>query len=592
MSEVTNKIIPMRDEVSITRLNSRAALLCPELHHKLNAPSRFDLSLRIEDDPLPKALKEAGIKYEAKVLAELESLGLRIFHVQKGMGDSVQESETAFALLQPEVDLIVGASFGGYIEAALRKLGHTDFTGDSIRSSRPDLLVRISPKDSKPEWAPVDIKSHKSFDESKSNLIAISKLPSIDPVTSEKISATLVKKDGLQLAHYMRHLQNLGLAPVTPWGGILGSDSSFIAWADLNALTYGVGQARSGVLTEYDLQFTAAREVIEASLLREKDPELPKVTIPRRISSEFGCPSCEMRKVCRAEMESFDNGAGHVTLLSDVTAGKAKLYFPGIESIRELIAAQGLPPQGIKAQVRADVWVSKEPRLMDPSEPLKIPEFDIEIDIDLENSQEALREADLETIGRDSVYLYGYGNHDRTKNADWHNADFGYFDDYSDTDEAEFRVLSQMWQFIKDQIASAEAQGKSIGIFHYSSHERTWWRNFVDRHSAKPGSPFIEEVEGIMNKYFVDLLPIAQRVALPITGYSIKALAPHAGFNWQVSDAGGGNSIVYYQTATSSTSTTEEKETAINWLRDYNRDDVRATFAVREYLRSIQNSLR
>ena len=391
----------------------------------------------------------------------------------------------------------------------------------------------------------------------------------------------------MQLAHYMRHLQNLGFAPDTPWGGILGRDSSFIVWADLNALTYGVGQARSGVLTEYDIAAREAAKVIEAALARNTDESIPPVTISRRISSEFGCPSCELRKVRRKELEKLDQGPGHVTLLSDVTAPKADKHFPGIESIRELRAARGLSPQGMKAQLRAEVWATKIPRLLDPTEPLIIPEFDIEIDIDLENSQEALREAELETLGRDSVYLYGYGIHDRTKDKDWHSAQFGYFDDYADTDEAEFSVLSQMWQFIKDQVAKAEAEGKTIGIFHYSPHERTWWKNFIERHASKPGTPFVEEKDYYINNYFVDLYPIAQRVALPVTGYSIKVLAPLAGFNWDVSDAGGGNSIVYYQTATSSTASDEEKAAAIKWLRDYNRDDVKATFAVREYLRKL-----
>jgi predicted RecB family nuclease len=225
---------------------------------------------------------------------------------------------------------------------------------------------------------------------------------------------------------------------------------------------------------------------------------------------------------------------------------------------------------------------------MDSSRDFIVPEFDIEIDIDLENSQEAIREAGLEdSIGRDAVYLYGFGVHERYKNPDWMTSSFGYFDDYADTDEAEFNVLSQMWQFLQEQVKIAEAQGKSVGIFHYSTHERTWWRNFTERHASKPGSPTRQSVEDFMAKYFVDLLPLAKELAFPATGYSIKALAPFAGFNWRVDDAGGGNSIVYYQTATSRENTELDRSTAIGWLRSYNEDDVRATMAVRQYLRSL-----
>jgi predicted RecB family nuclease len=144
-----------------------------------------------------------------------------------------------------------------------------------------------------------------------------------------------------------------------------------------------------------------------------------------------------------------------------------------------------------------------------------------------------------------------------------------------------------MWNFLQEQVRSAEVQGKSIGIFHYSSHERTWWRNYVNRHASKPGSPTLQTVEDFMTKYFVDLYPIAQEIVFPLTGYSIKALAPEAGFNWRVDDAGGGNSIVYYQSATSRENSELDRRTAINWLRSYNEDDVRATMAVREYLRRL-----
>jgi predicted RecB family nuclease len=575
---------------SEVRLDSRAALLCHELLHKINAPSRFDLSSRIKDDPLPKALKEAGIKYEIEVLKVLDETSLRIFKVQTGMGDSVRESETAVALLSNDVDIIIGASFGQYLEAALRKQGHDGFTGDPFRVSRPDLLIRVKSDSDTPQWAPVDIKSHTAFEENKSNLLQITKLPLINPAAGEQISGTLVKKDGRQLAHYIRHLQNLGFASDTPWGGILGKDDSFIAWADLNALTYGVGQARMGALQQYDLAFMAAQQVVEGAIARESNPDSSPITIARRISGDFGCPTCEMRKICRKELEDFDNRAGHVTLLTDITAEKASKYFPDIESMAELLKADpnDLPPQGAIAQLRAHVWQTKKPQLIDPSRKFEIPEFDIEIDIDLENSQEALREEGFEeTLGRDSVYLYGYGIHDRTVNKDWNSAKFGYFDDYRDNDEAEFSVLSQMWQKLKDEVATAEAAGKSVGIFHYSPHERTWWRNFIKRHGAKPGAPFIEEIENFMAKYFIDLYPLAQHVALPVTGYSIKVLAPLAGFEWEVKDAGGGNSIVYYQTATSPNKSDDEKAIAIKWLREYNRDDVKATFAARAYLRKL-----
>lgn len=549
------------------RIDSRTAQLCHEYLHKTLAPSCFDLSERIIDDPLPTALKIAGIKYEQKVIESLDSLNLGIAFIHDFLADSRKEEETLRALNDPDVQII----YGGYLVT-------------ETRVSKPDLLIRINEN----EWRPVDIKSHGAYKETTSNHLSVTDLPALNPENGDRVGATLVKKDAYQLAHYIRHLQELGFCDGTPWAGILGTDSTKIFWADLNGLTFGRGRSAQGILALYELDSTEALAIANAALAREQNSTLPAVTIPRRISGDFGCATCELRKVCFKEMNRFDSGSGHVTLLSEVTAEKAKQYLGGIESIRDLATATGLPPQGMAAVKRANVWLSKKPERMNPARDFVVPEFDIEIDIDLENSQEAIREAGIEdSIGRDAVYLYGYGIHERFKNPDWRSSTFGYFDDYADTDEAEFTVLSQMWQFLLDQVKKAETSGKTIGIFHYSSHERTWWRNFVTRHASKPGTPTLQEVDDFLAKYFVDMLPLAKEFAFPVTGYSIKALAPLAGFNWRVDDAGGGNSIVYYQRATSSENTELDRSTAISWLRSYNEDDVRATMAVREYLRGL-----
>ncbi len=563
-------------ELSEVRINSRTALLCHEFIHKKFASSCFDLSERIEADPLPTALKTAGDKYEQEVIETLEAQGIRIVHIHDFLADSRKLEETEKALANPDIDAIYGSLF----------ISET-------RVSKPDLLVSIGLDElGKRLWRPVDIKSHSASKENKSNSLRYTNLPELSPDLGEKVPGVLIKKDAYQLAHYIRHLQELGICEETPWAGIIGTDSSKIVWADLNSISYGVGKAAEGILQMYDRDSEQSFQIVKESIKRDKNNSLPLVTIPKRISGDFGCPACELRKICRKEMEAFDSGNGHVTLLSEITAEKAAKHLNGIESIKDLAVATNLSPQGMVAVKRAQVWLSKKPEKLDPSRPFVVPEFDIEIDIDLENSQEAIREAGFEdSIGRDAVYLYGYGVHQRYLNPDWQGAKFGYFDDYADTDEAEFSVLSQMWNFLQEQVAQAESQGKSIGIFHYSTHERTWWKNYVKRHAGRPGSPTMQSVEDFIDKYFVDLLPIAQDIAFPITGYSIKVLAPEAKFKWRVDDAGGGNSIVYFQKATSKTLSQADKDAAVAWLRSYNEDDVKATFAVRAYLRDLSKEI-
>ena len=568
------------------RHNSRTVFACHEYLHKTYAPSRFDLSLLIVENSFSDALKAAGITHEESVLEYLKSLNLKLEILDTSYPNNLWERNTARAMMSPDIDIIYGASIGEFCEVELAILQGVDKVGDPLRVSRPDLLVKVGTSgNGHPLWAPVDIKSHNPLTDSKSNQVHITKWPEFDPNASQIVEGRLTDNDAFQLAHYVRHLQALGLSEGPAWAGILGKDSSFIAWMDLNAMTLGQGANAEWIMTLYEIAFAEAVRIKERSIAREADSTLPPVTIARRITA---CGTCEMLKVCRAEMEAFDNGAGHVTLLSLVTAGKADSNLEGIESIAELAKADLRNEFGMKAALRAQVWLSKKPVLLDPTSKFNIPSFDVEIDIDLENSQAALQEAGSEdSTGRDVLYMYGFGIHDRTINPDWRSATIDYYDDYSDTDDSEFSIFSKMWTCLESEVAKAEAQGKSVGIFHYSHHERTWWKKFANLHAVKPGAPTLDRVEAFMNKYFIDLLPIARSVVFPATGYSIKTLAPLAGFYWEASDADGALSMTKYQTAISSLSTDNEKIEEIKWLREYNRDDVKATFAVREYLRGL-----
>ena len=89
-----------------------------------------------------------------------------------------------------------------------------------------------------------------------------------------------------------------------------------------------------------------------------------------------------------------------------------------------------------------------------------------------------------------------------------------------------------------------------------------------------------------MAKYFVDLRPYAEKISFPTMSYSIKAIAPVAGFSWKSEDAGGAMSLLKYKAATATDVDEKTKIEAVEWLREYNLDDIRATFAVRGYIRT------
>ncbi len=572
------------------RLDARAALQCHEFLHKKNARNCFDLTDVVLDSPMMLELKRQGDIHESRAIENLLTKNLDVLIINKDQGEIEKELTTAEALINSTAQIILGAWISSVCEEKIAELTGRETASDPNRVSRPDLLVRVGEgDDGKPRWAPVDIKSHDPIEENKSSKIYLAKWDSLLPASGIEIVSRLDLDDATQLAHYNEHLRNLGLASDEGYIGVIGRDIETIVWAKLSETALGLGGKDGNAATNYLIKFNAAKQVVASALARQKDPSLPPAAYSAlEGDAKFGCGACQFQLICDRELKDHDGGAGHVTLLAGVTKNVQSKYFPDITSIRDLAAVAGLPKTAEKFQAQAQAKVLNKAILLNPDKDFLIPEFDIEIDIDLENSLSAFQDSGLTEIeGKDRVYLYGFGIHDRTSNKDWHSATFDSYSDYSNTEEGEYQLLLKMWNFLKYQVAKAESAGKSIGIFHYSSHEKTWWRNFARNHEGKTGVPTLDEVESFIGDYFEDLWGYAKLVALGTSGYGIKKLAPKAGFNWKVDDPGGALSLLKYKDAVDPSKSPAEQQESIEWLYSYNLDDVRATFAVRDYLRNL-----
>ena len=558
-------------------------MACHEYLHKKNAPNRFDLGEPAELSGMAKALARQGHEHEAQVFESIKATRAGCVHIDPDAEKDRREGQTVAALFNPGVDIILGATLGAQAEAEISRLlglNSLDVTG---RVSSPDILIRDSRATGlETAWLPVDVKAHSAVEENHSNVVWQSQISDTNLVGGDEIAGRLREEDALQLAHYVTHLNQLGIGRGDTRAGIIGRDGRSIAWADLSATTFGLGNAVENAMDRYLRKFAESEYVVEQAIKRNSDQTIPAPAIPMYDGNAKKCPTCEFKNVCLDEMAEY-KGSGHVTLLAGITPVKAATL--AVDSIGELANDQGCAAE--LAQ-RAKVYLSGIPEVL-IGRTLDVPSFDIEIDIDLENSQAALEElGSADVIEPDRVFLYGYIKHDRTDVDHWDDNDAQAFENYGNDAEAEFDVLSSMWNFLAKEVKLAHESGKTIGIFHYSPVEVTWFRRFAERYADRPGVPSREEVDDFIGTYFVDLIKTAKCVAFPpskkspLGGYSIKTLAPLVPFDWHVDDAGGAEALIMYKTAIERTA---ESEKARTWLRCYNWDDVRATMALRNWMR-------
>ena len=280
------------------------------------------------------------------------------------------------------------------------------------------------------------------------------------------------------------------------------------------------------------------------------------------------CDNCQWQAVCIRALEEMDD----VTLVGGVGESyRAKLATIGVRTASDLANADPAALRQLKGigASFSTAWVRQAkaqkrgtPEILDLWAP---PDVAFEISYDIEDF----------TPG---PFLYLHGLLIREKGArkfgdeGFTEADWGRFEPLcatlpDDTEEA-------LWRRFLVMVAEFEKRGH-YAVYIYSHHEKT----NLEKLTAKYGGSI--ELDHFIGR-FVDLLPVVKRcVVFPTDSTSLKPLARFVGFDWRDTDPGGSQSMAWWAEYIVDP---VDKAALRERVIAYNEDDVRATFALRDWL--------
>jgi predicted RecB family nuclease len=132
------------------------------------------------------------------------------------------------------------------------------------------------------------------------------------------------------------------------------------------------------------------------------------------------------------------------------------------------------------------------------------------------------------------------------------------------------------WRWLTAVRAQAHAEGLSFCAYCYNAGAEN---QYLRRLGLSAGLT-AEVADFIGSEEWVDLLRVWDGQLITGGGSGLKTVAPLVGFHWDVEHAGGAESMVRYDAAAAGDAAAQR------WLLDYNRGDVRATLALREWMAS------
>lgn len=454
---------------------------------------------------------------------------------------------------------------------------------ENHRSGHPDLLVH----DGKSGYCPVRIKPYLVLETQTGNReLQVSGLSDLTKRSVLQSRRYRSKRESslLELAHHWRLLEACGFAADHPSGGVVGADfpaAGFdqpqVIWVSLDRrfirtfARTAIGNHRMrSPLERYDHEHSFRVHVAEqASSSRTGEPPVRPIRIRE-------CDYCPWWEVCRPQMADDD---------ISLRISKAPL------DVRELEALKSLGITTTKQLADADIEATlveylplathrdhSELRLRQAARraqmletgsvlertttgPIDIPRSEVEIDLDIETDASGM------------TYLWGALLTNRSTG----HQQFHHFSKFADlTDDEEVELAADFARWLLDQFR----QHPDLKVFHYSDYETVQLHRLAQR-SEQPD--LLAVTEGV-SEHFVDLFRYVRENLIGVEGLGLKVVASEgAGFHWRDPEPGGLASQSWFDEAISAADRAV-RERAAQRVLDYNEDDVRATWALREWL--------
>lgn len=546
------------------------------------AASRCAFRTVLEHDPEVRTLRRGGTEDPA-ILRRTDAAGRHRHRVAASLLEhhgvlSVDAgrdlARTLVAMREPDLEVIVAPMLP--LDVAGRRHG------------APSFLVAAHDGEA-PTWQPVDVHNHLLTTSGSTTFLAGS-LSAPWLRSAEGRPDCRLRRGGswradlLRLAHLHRMLEGLGVASSgRPYGGIVDR-SGTLWWLPLDESLDDRGTA----LSQYDTRF--AERVVLLSQVEARGQGLggPRPGAPWWHKE---CEACPFSGTCHAELSALDD----VSLVRFTTAHDQQLLRAqgiatrrglaalDLEDVRAGIATRDEPsdattPIGTKVGRlvadadrlvrRARAEVHGGPLLLVPASALDAQRADVEIDFDMESYDNA-------------TYVWGSLVTARVATPGI-NEGYRAFAEWGElTALAEGELFARFFEWLSSTVRIAEEAGRTVRLYCFYDHaELTQMRRAMS--SGARGLPSSDELEAIVGPRLVDVHRVVN-AQLQTTGTAgLKVIATHAGFAWRDASPSGEASMSWYETARGDDR--DAASAAIQRLLEYNEDDCRATFALRDWL--------